>query len=148
MAAILSPSFAPAGSEATISLTRFVIALVVLARCGSERSQYQREMCGQSSAVDTITRWTCLYKGGMSGSSNACGESLAVQTCRTDPSGSASFLYFTFPIGFLTAVRMSGLSRGALTRYSCIRIGHFHSMTEMSANRSFTRGLETVRRVV
>ena len=43
--------------DSMISLTRLVIASVVFARWSWQRSQYQRDSVGQSSAVEMRTLW-------------------------------------------------------------------------------------------
>ena len=97
------------------SSTLAAIAAFVFARCGAQRSQYQRDISGQSAAVETRTFCTCVYIAGMSGSANACGELVATNVCTVEPSASRVTLVAMLPSGWRIAMRRSGLPAGAVT---------------------------------
>ena len=128
---------------ATRRRTSFVISGVVAARCGAQRPQYQREMVGQSFAVERRIACTHVESGGMSGSGNACGTSFTShrRSVRPFPSGLSGARTTVFPKGWRMTTLRTGFALGWSTVYTVERIGAVYSKSCMSAHVPAMRAL-------
>ena len=123
--------------------TSFVISGVVAARCGAQMFQYQREIVGQSCAVERRIACTQVESGGMLGSGNACGTSRTSQrrSVRPGASGRSGARTTVFSKGWRTTAWRTGFASGWSTVYTVERMGAVYSKSCMSAHVPAMRAL-------